>query len=158
MCFIDAFGTSNAVQTKRVIVRRVGSTYSHDFIGLVEVSLFGERNEYRNSFGDKAVSVPKNVLASQEPKDPMANSFRAAVVGSNMVVPMLQTGGRLLPPSSTSPPSEFYWPRCYCRCFDLTAIKSVGSADDAVPDHPCHRRGCWTNEASVVARTVSLGR
>jgi hypothetical protein len=33
-----------------------------------------------NSFGDNAVSVPKNFLESQEPKDPLANSFRAAVL------------------------------------------------------------------------------
>jgi hypothetical protein len=46
----------------------------------VEVSLLGEWNECRNSFGDKAVSVPKNVFKLQEPNDPMANSLRAGVL------------------------------------------------------------------------------
>jgi acetyl-CoA carboxylase / biotin carboxylase 1 len=64
MCFIDAYGTPNAFWTKRVTARRVGSSFSYDFLGLVEVCLLGERREHRKSFGDKAVSVPKNVCES----------------------------------------------------------------------------------------------
>lgn len=66
MCFMDAYGTSNAVQTKRAIARRVGSTYAYDFLGLMEVGLLGEWNEYNEGLGDNAVPVPKNIFESQE--------------------------------------------------------------------------------------------
>ena len=65
-CFIDSYGTSNVVQTKRSIARRVGSTYAYDFLGLMEVSLLGEWNEYTSALPEGSVSVPPNLFSSQE--------------------------------------------------------------------------------------------
>ena len=48
MCFLDPYDSSNVVQTKRAIARRVGSTYAYDFLGLMEVGLVGEWEEYSN--------------------------------------------------------------------------------------------------------------
>ena len=42
ICTMDPYGTSNIVQTKRAIARRVGSTYAYDFLGLLEVGLVDE--------------------------------------------------------------------------------------------------------------------
>jgi acetyl-CoA carboxylase / biotin carboxylase 1 len=66
MCFLHPYGTSNAVQTKRSIARRVGSTYAYDFLGLMEVGLIGEWDEHINSLPDGSVSTPKNLFESQE--------------------------------------------------------------------------------------------
>jgi len=66
MCFLNPYETSNAVQTKRSIARRVGSTYAYDFLGLMEVGLIGEWNEHVESMPDGAVSAPKNLFESQE--------------------------------------------------------------------------------------------
>lgn len=48
MCILDPYDISNVVQTKRAIARRVGSTYAYDFLGLMEVGLIGEWEEYSN--------------------------------------------------------------------------------------------------------------
>lgn len=66
MCFLNPYGTSNAVQTKRAIARRVGSTYAYDFLGLMEVGLLNEWDEHINSLPDGSVSTPKNVFESKE--------------------------------------------------------------------------------------------
>lgn len=66
VCFLNPYGTSNAVQTKRAIARRVGSTYAYDFLGLMEVSLIGEWEEHISSMPDGAVSTPTNLFESQE--------------------------------------------------------------------------------------------
>jgi hypothetical protein len=81
-------------------------TSSYDFLGLVEVSLPGKWNEYRNSFGDKAESVPTHFFGSQELIEGSDGKLspNSRLVCSNrygMLAPMLQTGGRLLPPAST---------------------------------------------------------
>jgi len=41
VCMLDPYATSNIIQTKRAIARRVGSTYAYDFLGLLEVGLIG---------------------------------------------------------------------------------------------------------------------
>jgi len=68
VCFLDPYGTSNVVQTKRAIARRVGSTYAYDFLGLMEVGLIGEWEEYLESLpnGGAGLQVPASVFESQE--------------------------------------------------------------------------------------------
>jgi len=66
MCILDPYGTSNAVQTKRAIARRVGSTYAYDFLGLLEVGLLNEWNDHVKSLGKTAEGIPSNIFSSQE--------------------------------------------------------------------------------------------
>jgi len=65
MCFIDPYSTSNIVQTKRAIARRVGSTYAYDFLGLLEVGLISEWQQYNKDLGSDDV-IPAHVFDSQE--------------------------------------------------------------------------------------------
>jgi acetyl-CoA carboxylase/biotin carboxylase 1 len=65
MCFVDPYGTSNIVQTKRAIARRVGSTYAYDFLGLMEVGLISEWQQYIDDTG-KDMEIPVHVFESQE--------------------------------------------------------------------------------------------
>lgn len=65
MCFLDPYGTSNIVQTKRAIARRVGSTYAYDFLGLLEVGLISEWQQYNKDLGDEDV-IPAHAFSSQE--------------------------------------------------------------------------------------------
>jgi len=71
MCVLDPYGTSNIVQTKRAIARRVGSTYAYDFLGLLEVGLISEWDAYLKSLSkfdpEKAsIALPGNIFQSQE--------------------------------------------------------------------------------------------
>lgn len=66
ICFLNPYGASNAVQTKRAIARRVGSTYAYDFLGLMEVGMIGEWDEHIASLPYGTVSTPKNIFESQE--------------------------------------------------------------------------------------------
>ena len=67
MCMLDSYGSSNVIQTKRAIARRVGSTYAYDFLGLMEVNLFNEWEEHINSLPDGSeMSFPVNIFQSQE--------------------------------------------------------------------------------------------
>eukprot|EP00543_Licmophora_paradoxa_P006771 CAMPEP_0202445904 /NCGR_PEP_ID=MMETSP1360-20130828/4612_1 /ASSEMBLY_ACC=CAM_ASM_000848 /TAXON_ID=515479 /ORGANISM="Licmophora paradoxa, Strain CCMP2313" /LENGTH=2079 /DNA_ID=CAMNT_0049062311 /DNA_START=41 /DNA_END=6280 /DNA_ORIENTATION=+ len=66
VCLLDPYTTSNVVQTKRSIARRVGSTYAYDFLGLMEVGLIEEWSEYIASLGDTDVTMPSNLFSSQE--------------------------------------------------------------------------------------------
>jgi acetyl-CoA carboxylase/biotin carboxylase 1 len=66
MCFLNPYSTSNVVQTKRALARRVGSTYAYDFLGLMEVALIAEWSEHIGSLPDGSASVPKNLFESQE--------------------------------------------------------------------------------------------
>jgi acetyl-CoA carboxylase/biotin carboxylase 1 len=66
MCVLDPYGSSNRVQTKRAIARRVGSTYAYDFLGLLEVGLINEWNDHIKSMGGTANAIPSNVFSSQE--------------------------------------------------------------------------------------------
>ena len=65
MCFLNPYGASNAVQTKRAIARRVGSTYAYDFLGLMEVSLIGEWQKYIDETG-AVDAIPDKLFESQE--------------------------------------------------------------------------------------------
>jgi acetyl-CoA carboxylase/biotin carboxylase 1 len=67
MCFLDPYGTSSVVQTKRAIARRVGSTYAYDFLGLMEVGLFGEWEQHIDSLPvSSGVEFPTDLFESQE--------------------------------------------------------------------------------------------
>jgi acetyl-CoA carboxylase/biotin carboxylase 1 len=65
LCFLDSYGASNAVQTKRAVARRVGSTYAYDFLGLIEVGLIAEWQKYITETGD-GKDIPSFVFSSQE--------------------------------------------------------------------------------------------
>lgn len=67
-CLLDPYATSNIIQTKRSIARRVGSTYAYDFLGLMEVNLIGNWESYVSSLGgiSSGVTVPTDVFESQE--------------------------------------------------------------------------------------------
>mmetsp|Transcript_33963 Transcript_33963/g.74702 ORF Transcript_33963/g.74702 Transcript_33963/m.74702 type:complete len:2077 (-) Transcript_33963:133-6363(-) len=64
VCMLDPYATSNVIQTKRAIARRVGSTYAYDFLGLLEVGLLGEWDNYLKDLGEG--SVPSGIFSSQE--------------------------------------------------------------------------------------------
>jgi len=69
VCFLTPYGTSNIIQTKRSIARRVGSTYAYDFLGLLEVGLIGKWNSYLKTFSDDdgtAETIPSGIFSSQE--------------------------------------------------------------------------------------------
>jgi len=67
MMVIDPYSGSNIVQTKRAIARRVGSTYAYDFLGLLEVGLIGEWDDYIKSLGgDQSREIPTGIFSSQE--------------------------------------------------------------------------------------------
>jgi len=67
VCIIDPYSSSNIVQTKRAIARRVGSTYAYDFLGLLEVGLIGEWDEHLQSLGKDGLSeMPAGFFSSQE--------------------------------------------------------------------------------------------
>jgi len=88
MCFLGSYSTSNIVQTKRAIARRVGSTYAYDFLGLMEVGLIGEWNEYISGLGvDSAVELPSNIFASEElVEDEDGNLVKGSrPIGSNKI-------------------------------------------------------------------------
>ena len=66
-CYLDPYDTSNIIQTKRSIARRVGSTYAYDFLGLLEVGLFAEWDNYINSLPPKSgVAAPTNIFHAEE--------------------------------------------------------------------------------------------
>ena len=67
VCLLDPYSSSNIIQTKRSIARRVGSTYAYDFLGLMEVGLIEEWNSYMKSLKpDESVEIPSNLFQSQE--------------------------------------------------------------------------------------------
>ena len=66
MCLLDPYSTSNTVQTKRAIARRVGSTYAYDFLGLMEVGLISEWQDYVSETGKGDDAVPANVFEAEE--------------------------------------------------------------------------------------------
>jgi acetyl-CoA carboxylase/biotin carboxylase 1 len=67
MCYLDPYGVSGFVQTKRAIARRVGSTYAYDFMGLMEVGLFGEWEQHIDSLSaSSGVQIPTDLFESQE--------------------------------------------------------------------------------------------
>jgi len=68
-CILDPYTTSNIIQTKRAIARRVGSTYAYDFLGLIEVGIIGEWEKYISSLSGSSTSsltIPANVFEAKE--------------------------------------------------------------------------------------------
>jgi acetyl-CoA carboxylase/biotin carboxylase 1 len=88
ICFLDPYGVSNIVQTKRGIARRVGSTYAYDYLGLIEVALVGEWDSFINRLPNRAaVQMPSNVFEAKELIDGPDGELTSATrpIGSNKV-------------------------------------------------------------------------
>ena len=71
MCTFDPYGTSNVVQTKRAIARRVGSTYAYDFLGLLEVGLVDQWDTHlkqlaANDITRATEAMPTSLFSSDE--------------------------------------------------------------------------------------------
>ena len=67
VCYLDLYSSSNVIQTKRAVARRVGSTYAYDFLGLMEVGLIDEWNKYTDSLGpETTVEMPTSIFKSTE--------------------------------------------------------------------------------------------
>lgn len=66
VCYLSPYAGANIIQTKRAIARRVGSTYAYDFLGLLEVGLIGEWDEYVTKLDDSNVNMPSGIFSSQE--------------------------------------------------------------------------------------------
>jgi len=72
VCVIDPYSSSNILQTKRAIARRVGSTYAYDFLGLLEVGLIGEWDDHLESLAsmpnveEGPREMPTGFFSSQE--------------------------------------------------------------------------------------------
>ncbi|GMH72279.1 hypothetical protein TrLO_g4355 [Triparma laevis f. longispina] len=71
MCTFDPYGTSNIVQTKRAIARRVGSTYTYDFLGLLEVGLVEQWDTHLKELASADISraadsMPSAIFKSDE--------------------------------------------------------------------------------------------
>jgi acetyl-CoA carboxylase/biotin carboxylase 1 len=64
-CILDPYGGSNVIQTKRAIARRVGSTYAYDFLGLMEVGVISEWQNYLSD-NEMTDDIPVNVFDAQE--------------------------------------------------------------------------------------------
>jgi acetyl-CoA carboxylase/biotin carboxylase 1 len=80
LCYVDPYGTSNIVQTKRAIARRVGSTYAYDFLGLMEVGLISEWQQYAKETGNSMIPGP-----FFEAKEFMEDDNGELVLGSRMI-------------------------------------------------------------------------
>lgn len=65
-CNLEPYPTTNIIQTKRAIARRVGSTYAYDFLGLLEVGLIGQWNDYLNELDDASRSMPSQIFNAKE--------------------------------------------------------------------------------------------
>lgn len=67
ICVLDPYPTSGALQQKRSAARRIGSTYAHDFLGLMEVALVSSWQDYmENSPGRGVLQMPKGLFSSDE--------------------------------------------------------------------------------------------
>ncbi len=66
VCYLNPYAGANIIQTKRAIARRVGSTYAYDFLGLLEVGLIGEWDEYVTKLDDSNINMPSGIFSSQE--------------------------------------------------------------------------------------------
>jgi acetyl-CoA carboxylase/biotin carboxylase 1 len=86
LCFVDPYGTSNIVQTKRAIARRVGSTYAYDFLGLMEVGLISEWQQYVKEAGNQ-IEIPGAVFEAKEfVEDENGNlSLASRMIGTNKI-------------------------------------------------------------------------
>mmetsp|Transcript_36979 Transcript_36979/g.89793 ORF Transcript_36979/g.89793 Transcript_36979/m.89793 type:complete len:2085 (+) Transcript_36979:524-6778(+) len=80
MCFLDPYGTSGIIQTKRAIARRVGSTYAYDFLGLMEVGLISEWQQYIKETGNQ-YEIPANLFEAKE----FIDEDGSVTLGSRMI-------------------------------------------------------------------------
>lgn len=91
ICMLDPYDSSNLVQVKRAIARRVGSTYAYDFLGLLEVGLIGEWDAYARSFTrmglEAPTSIPSDIFKATEliPQDDGSLAPGTRQIGSNKV-------------------------------------------------------------------------
>lgn len=65
-CVLDPYPSSNVLQKKRAIARRVGSTYAPDFLGLMEVALINTWQKYLESTRQTGVAPPADILTFDE--------------------------------------------------------------------------------------------
>jgi acetyl-CoA carboxylase/biotin carboxylase 1 len=68
-CLLEPYATSNNVQLKRSVARRVGTTYAYDFLGLFEKGLLSDWSEHQEALlrgGMAAPSTPENVFDAKE--------------------------------------------------------------------------------------------
>eukprot|EP00957_Ditylum_brightwellii_P008822 669436-Ditylum_brightwellii.AAC.1 len=87
-CVLDPYATSNIIQTKRSIARRVGSTYAYDFLGLLEVGLIGEWDSYIIDLGSEtSTTMPAGIFSSQELLDDGSGDLvpGSRTIGTNKV-------------------------------------------------------------------------
>uniref|UniRef100_A0A7S2EIT5 Acetyl-CoA carboxylase n=1 Tax=Ditylum brightwellii TaxID=49249 RepID=A0A7S2EIT5_9STRA len=87
-CVLDPYATSNIIQTKRSIARRVGSTYAYDFLGLLEVGLIGEWDSYISDLGSEtSTTMPAGIFSSQELLDDGSGDLvpGSRTIGANKV-------------------------------------------------------------------------
>eukprot|EP00747_Dinoflagellata_sp_TGD_P161535 gnl/TRDRNA2_/TRDRNA2_178099_c0_seq2.p1 gnl/TRDRNA2_/TRDRNA2_178099_c0~~gnl/TRDRNA2_/TRDRNA2_178099_c0_seq2.p1 ORF type:complete len:1133 (-),score=269.82 gnl/TRDRNA2_/TRDRNA2_178099_c0_seq2:100-3261(-) len=64
-CMLGPYPTSSPLQTKRAAARRVGSSYAHDFLGLLDVSLIIDWQKHLEQTKSTA-SMPKQLMTSEE--------------------------------------------------------------------------------------------
>ena len=64
VCVLDPYPTSSILQVKRTTARKVGSTYAHDFLGLLEVSLINSWQQYLESIGSTQ-SIPPLLFSAE---------------------------------------------------------------------------------------------
>lgn len=82
VCMLNPYAPSNVVQTKRAIARRVGSTYAYDFLGLLEVGLYREWEQYINSLNMRSSLIPTDLF---EAKELIEDETGALILGSRAV-------------------------------------------------------------------------
>lgn len=66
ICVLDPYPTSNVLQKKRLIARRVGSTYATDFLGLIEVALINTWQQYLEATQQATIAPPSNLFTFDE--------------------------------------------------------------------------------------------
>jgi len=66
VCVLDPYPTSNILQTKRAVARRVGSTYAPDFLGLMEVALINAWQSHFERAGKLQGAVPPLLFTYDE--------------------------------------------------------------------------------------------
>eukprot|EP01033_Poteriospumella_lacustris_P003046 gene3046-2231_t len=65
-CVLDPYPSSNVLQKKRAVARRVGSTYAPDFLGLMEVALINTWQSYLDATRQTGQVPPANLLTFDE--------------------------------------------------------------------------------------------
>eukprot|EP00746_Dinoflagellata_sp_MGD_P159399 gnl/MRDRNA2_/MRDRNA2_86689_c0_seq2.p1 gnl/MRDRNA2_/MRDRNA2_86689_c0~~gnl/MRDRNA2_/MRDRNA2_86689_c0_seq2.p1 ORF type:complete len:2174 (+),score=459.70 gnl/MRDRNA2_/MRDRNA2_86689_c0_seq2:114-6635(+) len=64
-CMLSSYPVAGPLQNKRATARRVGSTYAHDFLGLLDVALIRDWQKHLET-SKAGISMPKNLLTSKE--------------------------------------------------------------------------------------------